>query len=125
MDSFANRLNKAMELRNIKQAELVEKTGITKGAISQYLKGEYEPKQINTYKIAKALSVNPAWLMGKDVDIDNNELDNYYIDEEVRQIAQELFNNKELRMLMDASRKVSKEDLKNLYNIVKSMKKDD
>lgn len=71
MSSFASRLNKAMELRNMKQSELVEKTGITKGAISQYLKGEYEPKQINLYKISKALQVNPVWLMGKEVDMEN------------------------------------------------------
>lgn len=57
--SFASRLKQAMELRNMKQSELVEKTGITKGAISQYLKGKYEPKQNNVYKIAKALNVNP------------------------------------------------------------------
>ena len=70
MSSFASRLNKAMELRNMKQSELVEKTGITKGAISQYLKGKYAPKQINTYKIAKALNVNPVWLLGKDVSME-------------------------------------------------------
>jgi len=93
MSSFASRLNKAMELKNMKQSELVEKTGITKGAISQYLKGEYEPKQINLYKISKALQVNPVWLMGKEVDMESGE-NSYYLNNDVRKLAQELFDNR-------------------------------
>lgn len=121
MSSFASRLNKAMELRNMKQSELVEKTGITKGAISQYLKGKYAPKQINTYKIAKALNVNPVWLMGKEVEIDF-EQEIYYLNDDVRELAQELFDNRELKLVMDSSRKLSKKSLIDLKNIIDSMK---
>lgn len=121
MSSFASRLNKAMELKNMKQSELVEKTGITKGAISQYLKGEYEPKQINIYKISKALQVNPVWLMGKEVDMESGE-NSYYLNNDVRKLAQELFDNRELKLVMDASRKLSKKSLIDLYNIIDSMK---
>jgi len=60
---FAKRLSQAMEKAGTRQSELVEKTGISKGAISQYLKGEYLPKQQNTYKIAKALNTDPGWLV--------------------------------------------------------------
>jgi transcriptional regulator with XRE-family HTH domain len=56
-----------MAMRNIIQSELVEKTGINKGALSSYLAGRYMPKQNNTYLLAKALDVNEAWLMGADV----------------------------------------------------------
>ena len=66
-ESFASRLRKAMEIRDMKQADLVEKTGLAKSAISQYYSGIYEPKQKALYKIAKALDVNEAWLMGYDV----------------------------------------------------------
>ena len=48
----------------MKQANIVEKTGIGKSSISTYLSGEYEPKQRNIYKIAKALDISEAWLMG-------------------------------------------------------------
>lgn len=67
---FTERLQKAMDIRGIKQVELVEKTGISKSAISQYLSGAFVPKQKNTYKLADALNVDPAWLMGKDVDME-------------------------------------------------------
>ncbi|WP_083588902.1 helix-turn-helix domain-containing protein [Clostridium sp. Marseille-P3244] len=63
----AQRIKEALELRNMKQADLVEKTQISKGALSSYISGAYEPKQKNLYKIAKALNVSESWLMGLDV----------------------------------------------------------
>lgn len=67
---FRTRLLKAMELRNLSQADMVKQTGISKGALSAYMNGEYLPKQINTYKLAKALRVDAAWLMGKEVEME-------------------------------------------------------
>ena len=67
MSSVSERLQYAMRLRNKKQVDLVRMTGIGKSSICTYLSGEYEPKQTNTYKLASALNVNPAWLMGQDV----------------------------------------------------------
>ena len=68
MDTIASRLRAALEMRGMKQAELVELTGIGKSSISTYLRGSYIPKPKNIYKMAKALNVNEAWLMGEDVD---------------------------------------------------------
>ena len=53
MDTFKNRFNTIIRLRNIKPIELSEKTGIPKSAISQYMSGLYEPKQKNIYKLCK------------------------------------------------------------------------
>lgn len=60
------RLKKALSLRNMRQSDLCEKTNIPKSAISHYLRGSFVPKQDRAYIIAKALDVNPAWLMGFD-----------------------------------------------------------
>jgi transcriptional regulator with XRE-family HTH domain len=67
MGTTSERIKEALELRGMKQSDLVEKTGIGKSSISTYISGAYEPKQRNIYKIAKALDVNEAWLMGYDV----------------------------------------------------------
>ena len=67
MATIAERIKEALQLRNMKQSDLVEKTGIGKSSISTYLSGSYEPKQRNIYKIAQALNVSEAWLMGADV----------------------------------------------------------
>lgn len=73
MATIAERMNEALLLRDMKQAELVEKTGIGKSSISTYLSGLYEPKQKNIYKIAKALDVNESWLMGYDVPMERKQ----------------------------------------------------
>lgn len=59
-----------MTLRNYKQVDLVEKTGLDKSLISNYLSGKYKAKQDNIYILAKALNINEAWLMGFDTNID-------------------------------------------------------
>jgi len=65
-ESFAKRMREAMNLRNMNQADLVEKTKIGKSSISQYLSGKYVPKQEFTILIAQALDVDVFWLMGED-----------------------------------------------------------
>ena len=72
MGTTSKRIQKAMELRGLKQTDLVEKTGISKGALSSYISGRYIPKQNNTFLIAKALNVNEAWLMGADVPMERD-----------------------------------------------------
>lgn len=47
---IAQRIRQAMNIHGFKQADLVERTGIGKASISNYLAGEYEPKQKNLYK---------------------------------------------------------------------------
>jgi transcriptional regulator with XRE-family HTH domain len=67
MKKISERIVEGLELRGMRQADLVEKTGIGKSSISTYISGAYEPKQKNIYKIAKALNVSESWLMGYDV----------------------------------------------------------
>ncbi len=70
MGTFSNRLNEAMQLRDIRAVDLVKETGISKSRISQYVNGIYEAKQTALYLLAKALNVSEAWLMGYDVPMD-------------------------------------------------------
>ena len=73
MAKIAERLKTALEIRDISQSELSRKTVIGKSSISTYLTGEYEPKQKNIYKMALALNVNEAWLMGAEVPMERQE----------------------------------------------------
>lgn len=63
------RLKEALALSDMTQAELCRSTGISKTAISQYLTGKYLPKQDRLEKLAKALNVSEAWLMGYSVPV--------------------------------------------------------
>lgn len=64
IELFAKRLRDSMENREIKAADLARLSGVSKGMISLYLRGEHEPGQLNTSKMAQVLGVSPAWLMG-------------------------------------------------------------
>ena len=60
---FMFRLRKAIEDKGITASELSRISGVGKSDISNYLKGKYVPKQDKCYMLAKALDVDPGWLM--------------------------------------------------------------
>ena len=65
------RLREAMDLRGMRPVDLVNASGVTKGSISLYLSGRNIATNDRLYAIAKALRVNPGWLMGYDVERDD------------------------------------------------------
>ena len=68
------RIKKALSIRSMTQSELCERTNIPKSAISEYIKGAYEPKQDRIFIIAQALDVDPVWLMGFDVPMEKGKI---------------------------------------------------
>jgi len=72
VETFAQRLNKALIIRGLTAADLSRKLGINEGTISQYKSGSYEPKQRRLQAIAEALNVSIPWLMGADVPMEDN-----------------------------------------------------
>ena len=72
MNTIAERIRFAMNVRNVKQVEMVQRTGITKGAFSSYLSGNYNPKKDKLELIADALDININWLMGENVPMENS-----------------------------------------------------
>ena len=44
MNTIAERIKFAMKAKNKKQVDIVKDTGISKGAFSSYLSGQYNPK---------------------------------------------------------------------------------
>ena len=71
--SCSDRISLALNIRGMKQSELCAKTGIPKSAISQYVSGEFKPKQDRVFLIAQALGVDEAWLMGYDVPMEKQK----------------------------------------------------
>ena len=62
-NDFMFRLRKALGDKGITRTELSQISGVAKGDITHYLKGDYVPKQDKCYLLAKALDVDPGWLM--------------------------------------------------------------
>lgn len=68
--TVSERLQIIMTEKNIKQADLARATGISRGAISNYVLGRYEPKADIIGKLANALNCSATWLWGYDVPMD-------------------------------------------------------
>lgn len=64
---FKDRLQQALDRKGWKAVDLVEETGVPKGAVSYYLSGRSKPKADRLYIIAQALNVSEVWLLGYDV----------------------------------------------------------
>jgi transcriptional regulator with XRE-family HTH domain len=69
--TFAERLEQALIMRNMRPADLARKTGLKESTISQYRSSYAVPRKERTLKIAQVLGVSPSWLMGLDVNIDD------------------------------------------------------
>lgn len=74
MSTFATRLKIAMQARNFSGRKLCEAINVHKSTISNYLNEICEPKQDRLITIAKALKVNPEWLAGEEVPMENNKI---------------------------------------------------
>lgn len=70
-------------------------------------------------KIADFLDVTTDYLMSGE----EKGADRYYINEETAQVAQEIFENKELRALFDVQRGMSAEDLQALHGMALALKR--
>lgn len=77
--STSERLQQIMRIRGISQAELARKVSLSRGAISNYLSGRYEPKTEILYLLAKALDCSFVWLHGYNAPMEKSE----FIDSDV------------------------------------------
>lgn len=107
MNSFAERLREALNLRGLTQAELARRTGIGRNSISDYLKEKYEAKQDNVLLLANALEVSEAWLMGLDVEM---EKDNFI------SIYNKLDKNRQQKVVLYAKKQLNEQN-NNIVNL--------
>ena len=106
---------------NMTQKELADKLSISPSTIGMYEQGRREPDLDTITKLADVFDISIDYLLGREnPDGDNS---NYYINEETAKTAQEIFENRELRMLFDAARDADPEDLKALHNMALALKR--
>ena len=110
-----NRLAEALKIRGMKQVELVEKTGIKKSSINNWLAQRWQPKQDAVLKMARALDVSEMWLAGYDVPMER-PVDQIKTDELVKLIHL-LRKNEEFKELCISISKLND----NQFNTIESM----
>lgn len=71
----SKRLQIAISRSGITAQELSNKSGVAKASISQYVNGSHKPSNISSGKMASILNVNPLWLMGFDVPMENASIE--------------------------------------------------
>ena len=110
-----NRLAEALKIRGMKQVELVEKTGIKKSSINNWLAQRWQPKQDAVLKMARALDVSEMWLAGYDVPMER-PVEQIKTDELVKLIHL-LRKNEEFKELCISISKLND----NQFNTIESM----
>lgn len=108
------------DARGMKDADVARETGITKSTFSDWKNGRSNPKDAKLQKIADLFGVSVEYIRtGKE----KEGGEKYYLNEDTAEIAQAVFENKDLRVLFDAAKDASPEDLKTTYDMLISLKK--
>ena len=139
MPKYKTRGEAIRELRKaagLSQEELARKLDTTKQTIYKYENGIVTNIPSDKIELmSQIFGVSPAVIMGWDdqpeLDFhlfgkDSTEKQPYYLDPVAAEMAQELYERPEMRVLFDASRNASKEDIEQVASILEklSQKKD-
>lgn len=103
--------------RKIPISKIERDLGYANGYIGQLKKGVFPADRLQD--IAEYLGVSSEYLLNGD----EKESDKYYLNDETAKMAQELFENRDLRVLFDAARDASPEDLKTTYDMLMALKR--
>lgn len=125
MGNFQNIFKRLRTSSGLTQVELAEKIGISRSTIGMYETGAREPDFETLEAIADFFNVDIDYLLGR---TDKTELlpetiGNYYLNDETAKAAQEIFENKELRLLFDAARDADAEDLQTVHSMLLALKR--
>lgn len=111
---------KLRDAKNMKDSNVAALTGIGKSTFSDWKSGRSEPKNDKLQKIADCPGVSVNYFT--DDNSDERSV-GYYINDETAAIAQDIFENKELRLLFDAARDAAPEDLETVHSMLLALKR--
>lgn len=116
---FSSNLSRLIEERNLKQAEIAEYIGVSPQTFNTWVKGIAFPRMGKVQKIADFFNVPKSYLIEEHPD----DGPTYYINPEAAEAAKELYERDELRVLFDAARDVSEEDIRYVAALLEKLKK--
>lgn len=97
---------KLVKERGLKVSDVCRATGISPSTLSDWKAGRSTPKMKNMAKLTEYFGVSMEYLMtGK-------KQDEYYLNPETAKIAQQVFDDPDLRLLFDAARDVKPENIR-------------
>ena len=112
--------NRRIEL-GLTLKEVATAVCVSEGTVSRWESGNITNMKRNKIAaLAKTLQIPPTTIMGWEDDTQKQQ--EYYLNPETAKLAQEIHDDPELRILMDASRDLEPEDIKFVVNLVKKLK---
>jgi len=130
MREIAEIIKKLRSEKNLTQKQLAEEIGVSKSTVAMWETGDRKPSRELLEQVADYFNVDMDYLYGRThirkarlFDEDGNEYVNkehlnHFIDDETREIAQEIKDNPDIRTLFDVSRKAKPEDLRIVTNLL-------
>ena len=118
---IGERIKQRREELHMSMDDLAQKLGYkSRTSIFKIESGDTDLPLSKVEEFAAALFVTPQYLMGWEDNGTPSDVP-YYLDEETAEIAQEVYDRPELRILFDASRKASKEDIQFVVEMIDRM----
>lgn len=111
---------KLMKANGCTAYQVSKATGIAQSTLSDWKSGKSVPKADKLQKIADFFGVPVEYLMTGEEKKDGPK---YYLNDETAAIAQDIFENKELRLLFDAARDAEPEDLETVHSMLLALKR--
>lgn len=110
-----DRFIKLCVLKGVKKSQVEAELGLSRDAHRKW--NTSNPNSVTVAKLAEYFGVSEKFILtGED------DHENYYLNDEVAAIAQTVYERPEMKMLFDASRDVSKEDIEFVIQMVEKMK---
>ena len=116
---FSVRLANLLSENNMSQTELASMLGVSESTVGKWLLKKAFPRMNILEKLSVIFNRPKAYFYDEE-----EQRSTYYLNPETAQLAQELHDNPDLRILMDASKNLSPEDIKFVMDLVNRMKKD-
>lgn len=118
---IANNISFYLNKRSKTQVELADYMNVSQPTVSNWCKGIKLPRMDKIDRICEFLNINRSDLMN---DIASESNPPYYIDDDARELAEFMFQNPEYKVLFDASRKVKKEDIEFVKQMIDRVRGD-
>ena len=116
-----NRIREALSIRNMKQVELCERTGIKKSSVNNWLAQRWQPKQNSLMKMAQVLDVSEMWLAGYDTPMERPIAQKK--SDELAQLIHSIRVNEELKDLVTSICTLNEEQRKTIKSMVNELSK--
>lgn len=121
--SIGKKLKELRESAGYNKREIAEKLDMPYTTYNNYETDARDVGSETLRKIARFYGVTIDFILENEINMESPQ--GYYLDDEAAKMAQEIYENPDLRILFDTTRKVKAEDLKFIAEMVKRMSGDD